>query len=413
MKSIRLPHKQTAAGICSHWPSVSTLKLVLILLLLAPSACKSQEITPDPEEILILHGHYDGPYILYHADKAVVIRTIKTNEGSKMIRDTLPQAELKQQQIKVYPDGRDPHLKTLVPFDVKLWDFNQPNPAIYAQPTHVFAISDIECSFSNTESILRAAGVINQDYQWIYGQGHLVVNGDMFSRGLDMMALLWLLYKLDYEATQAGGKVHIILGNHEAMNLSGDVRYVEQRYIEFTNQLNIPYQELFGANSELGRWLRTKNTIVKIGRNLIVHAGISPEFLEKQITIDQANEWVQKGLGVPRSQMTDPIQEWLFRTTGPLWYRGMVRHEAEYFPISPAQVDEVLEYFDVDRVIVGHTKGDDIMKIQNKKVVVIDVNHGNNRNANRPRGLHIYRNDNQERLKRINDSGNALDLIVF
>ena len=83
----------------------------------------------------------------------------------------------------------------------------------------------------------------------------------MFSRGFDMMPLLWLLYKLDFEAQQAGGKVHIIIGNLEAMNLKGDVRYVKQRYLDFCSNLGVDYSALFNTNSEIGRWLRTKNTI--------------------------------------------------------------------------------------------------------------------------------------------------------
>ena len=57
---------------------------------------------------------------------------------------------------------------------------------------------------------------------WTFGKGHLVICGDLFDRGNDVTAELWLLYKLEEEAKEKGGYVHTILGNHEIMNLSGD-----------------------------------------------------------------------------------------------------------------------------------------------------------------------------------------------
>ena len=64
------------------------------------------------------------------------------------------------------------------------------------------------------------------------------------------------------------------------MVLANDLRYCTPKYNLLANKLGIPYSQLFGANTELGRWLATRNTMQKIGKDLYVHAGLSKEFYE-------------------------------------------------------------------------------------------------------------------------------------
>lgn len=379
----------------------------LILLLSANMvfACSEASQGDIEEPKPVLTGYYDGPYIIYEGNRAVIINVIP-GEGGPVIEEnsyTIPQ--LKELRLRVVPDGRHPEdLSRLEPFELSLFDFETEEQWEFEQPEKIFLISDIECSLTNTESILRTGGVIDEEYNWIYGDGHLVVNGDMFSRGTDMMALLWFLYKLDYEAAEAGGKVHIIIGNHEAMNLRGDVRYVEDRYLEFSDKIGIEYADLFGKNTELGRWLRSKNSIIKIGRNLIAHGGISMEFVEREITPLEANELVRRDLGLPTSEL-EGTSEFVFRTWGLHWFRGMVRTNEDSRPVFTEDMPEILDYFDVDRVVVGHTKGPDILKLRERQVIVIDVNHSSNRYEGRSRALVIERVDGEDNLYRLKDTG--------
>lgn len=361
------------------------------------------------EKILAIDGetyesYFDGPYILYQNEKALIYRVSPGNENSEVSLEILPVNELRKNKIEVFPDGKDTSQVYLKPFKVTLFDFQVESQWDFEQPDKIFAISDIECSFSNTEAILRAGGVIDDNYNWIYGSNHLVVNGDMFSRGLDMMALLWLLYKLDFEAQQAGGKVHIIIGNHEAMNLKGDVRYVEKRYIDFAERIGVTYKDLFGKETELGAWLRTKNTIVRIGRNLIVHGGISPQYLDMGLSPLEVNQMVRRDLGKQTSEL-DEISRFIFGSRGPHWYRGMVFSRERDNPVFAEDLPPILDFFDADRFIVGHCKGENILKLHDKKVVVIDVNHSRNRRQGISRALLIEKSGNEEILMRVNDAG--------
>src|SRR4249920_2247602 len=61
---------------------------------------------------------------------------------------------------------------------------------------------------------------------WRGGASHLVSLGDLIDRGPGSRQVLDLLMRLEQEAQKAGGAVHVLLGNHEVMNLVGDLRYV-------------------------------------------------------------------------------------------------------------------------------------------------------------------------------------------
>ena len=226
----------------------------------------------------------------------------------------------------------------------------------------------------------------------------------MFRRVYDLLGLFWLLYKLDYEARQAGGMVHIIIGNHEAMNLKADVRYVRSRYIRFTEASGIPYIRLFDKDTELGRWLRTKHTIIRIGRNLVVHGGISPRFLELNLSPVEVNKTVRRDLGKQTSEL-DSVSRQLFGSLGPLWYRGMVLLTEAHQPVYAEDIKPMLAHYDVDRFIVGHCKDENVFKLRDRKVVVIDVNHSRNRTEGRARALEIERSGSIDRLTRVKDNG--------
>ena len=79
--------------------------------------------------------------------------------------------------------------------------------------------------------------------------------------------MLWFVYQLEKQAEKSGGKVHFLLGNHEYMVLQKDLRYLHKKYNLASQLLNTPYDELYGVNTVLGRWLRSKATLIKINEN--------------------------------------------------------------------------------------------------------------------------------------------------
>ena len=73
--------------------------------------------------------------------------------------------------------------------------------------------------------IARGAGLINAGGHWAGGKTILVQLGDITDREPDSLKIIRSLQQLQREAPRTGGKVIVVLGNHEAMNLLGDNRY--------------------------------------------------------------------------------------------------------------------------------------------------------------------------------------------
>jgi hypothetical protein len=410
----RHPVPETSTGTFTIISDESDTDFELVFANLAattPVSSGFARIAMDAARVVAVNAlHYDGPYFLSNNDGSIREIRVAPGPSGPIISDVTHEDGLSFEKFPVYPDGGAPGEDTkLPPFIVRFWDFPVEEEWDFAQPDRIFAIADVECGFSETQAILRAGGVIDDRYNWIFGDGHLVVNGDVFSRGTDMMALLWLLYKLDYESRAAGGRMHFMIGNHEWMNLSGDERYVMARYLDTSSQLDVAFKDLFGPDTELGRWIRTKNTIIRIGRNLIVHAGISPGFISAEYTPQEANQLIRENIGLRRSQM-NARADYLFQTPGPLWFRGMVSTNDNHSPISTAQIDPILAHFNVDRVIVGHTKSNELRYHRDRRVVAIDVDHTGARIRGDTRGLLLERVNGEDVLRAVDDAGEAHEL---
>lgn len=155
---------------------------------------------------------------------------------------------------------------------------------VYEMPDKIVALSDIEGNFDGFSSFLMANKIIDADYNWNFGNGHLVLNGDFVDRGNNVVPVLWLIFKLEKQAESQGGKVHYILGNHEIMNFQGKWSYNNRRYIKSAqtvskqNDWDKAVRFMYSDKTELGKWLRSKNVMEKIGNYIFVHAGLSPKF---------------------------------------------------------------------------------------------------------------------------------------
>lgn len=172
----------------------------------------------------------------------------------------------------------------------------------------------------------------------------------------------------------AGGYVHYVLGNHEIMNLSGDLRYLHPKYVQNVLLLNENYMGgLYGENSEIGRWLRTKNIVEKVGNILYMHAGISGEINNMDISLSKLNEIARPYYADTTYNYNDPKLNIIYGDLGPFWYRGYYKATTI---ASMAQIDSTLDKFDVKRIATGHTIVADTITIWHKgKLINTDVHH--------------------------------------
>lgn len=354
--------------------------LGLLLALLWLGSASSQE-----SKQTVLHGHGEL-HVLYNADNSVRVVLAKT-DGSTM--DTTFACLPNNLRFHYYAAGDNTNLN----FDFTLHKRIK-HPWRQQKPGKTLVVSDIHGHLDAFVAILKGNGVIDNSLNWIYGKNQLIVLGDILDRGRDDNGIAWLIYKLEKESEDAGGRLDFIIGNHEDMVLKDDIRYVNEAHLVFSAMVGIPYSELYGSNTELGRWFRDSYLILVVGDNLFVHAGLSPVMIEKKYKIGEINElgWRFAGYPTKERNSTHSRNEVLFGSDGPLWYRGLVTDSK---PTSSADLDKILDYYNAKRIIIGHSEVDEISWRYGGRVIAVNVRHYDNFSQNRTaaiciEGDHIY-----------------------
>ena len=308
----------------------------------------------------------DGPYVFHdEEDQTSLVLSVDKENQLKMSK------EKELEKVEVISKGG-------ISFQVPLKsEKKEESMSVWDQPEQIFAMSDIEGNFQSFISTLQNNQVIDKQLTWSFGDGHLVLNGDFADRGSQVRPVLWLIYKLEAEAEKQGGKVHFILGNHELMNLQGDMRYNADKYKALAQKLKLSEKGLFVKETELGGWLRTKNVAEKIGDHLFVHGGISEQVLKSELTIPEINQVARENYDKSQTDLSDNAKL-LFGRYGPLWYRGLVRDYKYYEKLQESSVDEILGFYKAKDIIVGHNIVEDISTDYHGKVIRIDVDHSGN-----------------------------------
>ncbi|HEX5257277.1 MAG TPA: metallophosphoesterase [Sphingomicrobium sp.] len=269
------------------------------------------------------------------------------------------------------------------------------------QPERIIAVGDLHGDYQAWLDIARAAGIIDPAGHWAGGRTTLVQLGDIVDREPDSLQIIRSLQQLQAEAPRAGGRVVVVLGNHEAMNLLGDDRYTtpgeyaafadersparrEQLYISLRQKLEaanpkappsqvrdvwmaqhplgwVEHRQAWSPSGELGTWAARNPAVVKIGGTLFVHGGLSAEY--SKLSLDEINGRVAAAMASadngPSTILYDPL--------GPLWYRGLVMRDADAEEVrtreSPRpkpltvdqELDTVLSAYGAQRMVIGHT----------------------------------------------------------
>jgi hypothetical protein len=159
------------------------------------------------------------------------------------------------------------------------------------QAGRVVAFADVHGAQDQLLRLLRSLDIIDENQAWMAGSTHLVSLGDLLDRGPDSRQTMDLLMRLQGEARAAGGRVHVVLGNHELMNLTGDLRYVAaEEYAAFAGDAQAgeadaesgrpagftAHRRAFAPDGEYGRWLLKQPPLVLINETAFVHAGLPP-----------------------------------------------------------------------------------------------------------------------------------------
>ncbi|MDY4751111.1 MAG: metallophosphoesterase [Prevotella sp.] len=354
-------------------------RIILSTLCLLSFGLEALCFSPDGNEKKL---SADGPYIVYDSLGTGATITTVTTKGA-----------VKQKHVKALPSDYSFTVNTSDckhAFKVQLHNIVRP-AWNHQMPARMLVTSDPHANFDCFFNLLNSSGVIDNDCNWTFGNAHLVIIGDVMDRGDDATAIFWLLYKLEAQAAKAGGAVHFLMGNHEPLVLMNDNRYTNAKYTLLSDTLGVSYNHFFSQHSELGRWISSHNTIERIGRNIFVHAGLSPDLYDTGLTIEEVNALMPTGLYKRKAERkaTGKLAYMLHGSYGPIWYRGLVLTEEKYRPIKSDSLDMILNHFDADRIIVGHTIFDDISSFHEGRVIGVNVDNKANREEGRGRALLI------------------------
>jgi hypothetical protein len=280
----------------------------------------------------------------------------------------------------------------------------------------VVAFADVHGAHDELVALLRAQGVVDGALRWTGADTHLVSLGDLLDRGPDSRRVLDLLMRLEGEARAAGGAVHVLLGNHEVMNLTGDLRYVSageyaafagadddalreaawQRRLEREPGAEraafdarhpagwFAHRQAFSSGGKYGAWLLSRPFVLVVNDTAFAHGGLPPRVAE--LGLDETNrvlhreladyqaawqelatrlpdadagEFQQRpgalaaaGLAEPSAVLRALTDASVFTTAGPTWFRGQALCQPF---VESANLESALAKLGADRVVVGHS----------------------------------------------------------
>ena len=274
------------------------------------------------------------------------------------------------------------------------------------QPARIVAVGDLHGDYEAWLEIAARARLVDGRNRWAGGSTILVQVGDITDRGPDSLKIIRHLMKLRKEAPRAGGKIVVLVGNHEAMNMTGDLRYVHpgefaafanansDRLRELTYVANqaaitaayraqspdmnerairdswlaqnplgkLEHQQAWSPRGELGRWTIANPAVARVGDTMFVHGGISLRYAG--LSPDEINQRTAAALA-SRSSAADSIINDEF---GPLWYRGLagetseaerqvaaIGERAAAVPSPDEELSAALRSAGARRMVVAHT----------------------------------------------------------
>jgi hypothetical protein len=280
------------------------------------------------------------------------------------------------------------------------------------QIDRIVAIGDIHGDYPSYLAALEAAGVVDERGRWIAGETHLVQTGDIPDRGPDTRRIIAHMARLAKEAAKRGGRVHNLLGNHEAMNVYGDLRYaVEGEFTAFATGRSVALRNRYfdavmdelkrsdpqrhaalpadyraqwdrehplgwvehrsawdprwDPKGELFLWAMQARVAIQLNDLIFVHGGISSAYCGNslQSLTEMARTALRRGDPDNHGILEDPL--------GPLWYRGLAGVE----PAARIEtVDAILAQHGARHIVIGHTTtGGVIWPRLDARVIMIDT----------------------------------------
>ncbi len=256
-------------------------------------------------------------------------------------------------------------------------------PCVFSGVERTVVVGDLHGALDRFLAILQGTGLVGEDLSWSGGRAHLVQMGDILDRGPDARRIFDLLRRLEAEAEAAGGRVHVLLGNHEVLALMGlsfdyegfvtfeqyasflpaDLRRRAEGAKERRNGPGIDalWREALRMDGRAraaymrtlrdayGLWLAGHNTALRINDVVFVHGGLNESY----------SAWPLERIN---KAVTEELLEFLAGRAaesrvlvdgrGPLWYRDLAAKPED---IMRSEFIRVLANLQAKAMVVAHT----------------------------------------------------------
>jgi hypothetical protein len=267
----------------------------------------------------------------------------------------------------------------------------------------IIAIGDLHGDYKNFVAILKGVGLVDDELHWQGGNIHLVQTGDILDRGPNARDIFDLIMRLETEAEQAGGMVHMLIGNHEEMNITGiaidQPRYVTlEQFLSFIsekyrekkekkikekhekkrgdnnenehsmddeimdfwadalrNDQGAKHEYTVNFNKEYGKWISKHNTVIKINDTVFVHGGLSEKYSRwklKDINATMRSELKEFMRAINDKKQLAFRPKMVYAQDGPLWYRGLANENGG---TSVDDVKRILDNLQAKQMVIAHT----------------------------------------------------------
>jgi Calcineurin-like phosphoesterase len=222
-----------------------------------------------------------------------------------------------------------------------------------------FVIGDVHGCLEPLRALLQRLSLLDDNFSWSGGTAHLWLLGDYTDRGPDGVGVIDLLMRLQHEASQTGGLVGALLGNHDLI-LQEVLRFGNRESPGWKRQgRSLGFRDMWLENAggrveDLTRlqpqhleWLTNLPALAKVGDTLLMHAD-SMFYLEYGSSVQEVNANLRQLLLEANLERVDTFEERFAR-------RG------EFLPLHIGEdvalenLELVLNTFGARRLVHGHT----------------------------------------------------------
>lgn len=324
----------------------------------------------------------DGPCVYFHTVDTVNITELVPLKDSFSIKQTSMPLDSGRAIIKCTSDqGLVSHT-----FSVNLDLHNQPLAQVPdTLPEVVYVFSDINGNFHGLRSFLVNNKITDINLNWIAGEAHLILLGDIFAIGDNVTPTLWLIYELSQKAIAANGGIHFILGNREIEALLGNAKNLNLKYRDIEELTKIDYEDQFSQNTVLGSWLRNQPMMIKMDSFLFTHAGLHPKLMEDSIDIKTINTVLNKKLNNKElTKKEAELSDFLISDNGPSKFKRMAADQ-----MDEDVVNKICAFYGVNTIIQGQKQVNRSKYLYNSRVLLTNTPKPSNSKSGKPAGIFI------------------------